>query len=240
MELNLTNGKLMNLDLLHELAAVGKFVGFSPGQTKNFTNLVQLSGNFNVRDGVARTTNLKAVIDGGTLAGSGLINLADQSLDLHVTAVLTKTLSDQVGGNRIGGFMSTALANGQGELVLPVLLRGTFQHPQVAPDVQQIGQMKLKNLLPTAKNPADYTSNLLGAILGGKDKNPPGNAGGSDKNGSGATLNALNDKEQQPQQNAPAAGNNQQQQNPLADVLEKVLRKKKKEPAPTPTPAPKQ
>jgi uncharacterized protein involved in outer membrane biogenesis len=234
IELNLTNGKLMNLDLLHELAAVGKFMGALPAKPQNFTNLVQLSGNFNVRDGVARTNNLKAVIDGGTMAANGIVNLADQSLNLHVTAVLNKALSQQVGGSQIGGFMNTALANGQSELVLPIILTGTLQHPQVAPDLQQIAQMKLQNMLPTTKDPADFTSSVLGAILGSKSKTQPGNAGGQQQN--------------QQQQNPPAAGNNQgqqqQQQNPLGDILDQVLRKKKKEqtpsPTPTPTPAPKQ
>lgn len=213
MELNLTNGKLMNLDLLHELAAVGKFVGALPAKPKNFTNLVQLSGNFNVRDGMARTSNLKAVIDGGTIAANGLVNLADQSLNLHVTAVLNKALSQQVGGSQIGGLMNTALANGQNELVLPIILTGTFQHPQVAPDLQQIAQMKLQNLLPTTSNPTEFTSNLLGVIVGSEKKSQ--------------------------QQNTPAVAKNQEQPNQLVDVLDHVVRKKKKEPTLSPTPTPK-
>ncbi|MGZ4871029.1 MAG: AsmA family protein, partial [Candidatus Angelobacter sp.] len=80
MAINLTNGKLMNLDLLHELASVGKFVGNGFGPPKNFTDLFQLTGNFDVKNGLAQTNNLKAVIDGGTLAAAGLVNLADQSL----------------------------------------------------------------------------------------------------------------------------------------------------------------
>src|SRR5260370_31912280 len=106
IKLNLSNAKLMNLDLLQELAAVGKFTGALPAKPKNFTNLVQLSGNFNVRDGVAKTSNLKAVIDGGTIAANGTVNLADQSLNLHVTAVLNNTLSQQLGGNHIPDFMN--------------------------------------------------------------------------------------------------------------------------------------
>src|ERR1041385_2933634 len=82
LAINLTNGTLMNLDLLHELASVGKFVGGNFAAPKNFTDLVQLTGNFDVKNGVAQTNNLKAVIDGGTLAAAGLINLADQSLNL--------------------------------------------------------------------------------------------------------------------------------------------------------------
>jgi hypothetical protein len=232
------------------LASVGKFLGNGFGPPKNFTDLVQLTGNFDVKNGLAQTNNLKAVIDGGTMAAAGLINLADQSLNLHVTAVLNKAISQQVGGTQVGGFMNTALANNQGELVLPVIVTGTFQHPQVAPDVQQIAKMKLDNLLPTSKNPGQLTTGILGAILGNKNQN--GNAGGSNqqKGGIGGILDAIGGGKQQQQNQqqpaSPAVGSNQGQQSQatptpaapnLGDVLGQVLnRKKKNQATPTPTP----
>lgn len=251
MAINLTNGKLMNLDLLHELSSVGKFMGNSFGAPKGFTDLVQLTGNFDVKNGLAQTNNLKAVIDGGTLAAAGLINLADQSLNLHLTAVLNKAISSQVGGTQVGGFMNTALANNQGELVLPVVVTGTFQHPQVAPDVQQIAKMKLDNLLPSSKNPGQLTTGILGAVLGNKNQN--GNAGGANqqKGGIGGILDAIGGKQQQQNQQQPASGavgNNRGQQPQatptpaapnLGDVLSQVLNRKKKNQA-TPTPTPQQ
>jgi AsmA protein len=254
MAINLTNGKLMNLDLLHELASVGKFVGNGFGAPKGFTDLVQLTGNFDVKNGLAQTNNLKAVIDGGTMAAAGLINLADQSLNLHVTAVLNKAISQQVGGTQIGGFMNTALANNQGELVLPVIVTGTFQHPQVAPDVQQIARMKLDNLLPTSKNPGQLTTGILGAILGNKNQggaNGQQPAGQQQKGGIGGILDAIGGKQQQQNQQppaSPAVGSNQGQQPQatptpaapsLGDVLGQVLNRKKKDQA-TPTPTPQQ
>jgi hypothetical protein len=230
---------------------VGKFVGNGFGPPKNFTDLVQLTGNFDVKNGLAQTNNLKAVIDGGTLAAAGLINMADQSLNLHVTAVLNKAISQQVGGTQVGGFMNTALSNNQGELVLPVIVTGSFQHPQVAPDVQQIAKMKLDNLLPTSKNPGQLTTGILGAVLGNKNQN--GTAGGNtqQKGGIGGILDAIGGK--QPQQNqpqqpaSPAVGSNQGQQPQatptpapnLGDVLGQVLNRKKKDQA-TPTPTPPQ
>ena len=254
MAINLTNGRLMNLDLLHELASVGKFVGGNFASAKNYTDLFQLTGNFDLKNGLAQTNNLKAVIDGGTMAAAGLVNLADQSLNLHVTAVLNKALSQQVGGTQVGGFMNTALANNEGELVLPVIVTGTFQHPQVAPDVQQIAQMKLKNLLPTTRNPAQLTNGILGAILG--DKNQGGAAGqpasGPTKGGIGGILGAITGQDQQNQQQQqtnPAVGNNQgqqpQQATPtptpgLGDVLNQVLNRKKKNQQPAPSPTPQQ
>ncbi|HET9837963.1 MAG TPA: AsmA family protein, partial [Candidatus Angelobacter sp.] len=251
MAINLTNGRLMNLDLLHELASVGKFVGGNFAAAKNYTDLFQLTGNFDVKNGVAQTNNLKAVIDGGTLAAAGLVNLADQSLNLHVTAVLNKALSQQVGGTQVGGFMNTALANNQGELVLPVIVTGTFQHPQVAPDVQQIAQMKLKNLLPTSQNPGQLTNGILGAILGNKNQGGTSGqqTGGQGRGGIGGIVGAITgqqqQQDQQQQQGNPSVGNNQGQQPQatptptpgLGDVLNQVLnRKKKNQPTPTPTP----
>jgi uncharacterized protein involved in outer membrane biogenesis len=248
LALNLTNGKLANLDMLNQLATVGKFLGSPLTAPKGFTNMAQLSGNFDVKNGVAQTNNLKAVIDGGTLAATGLVNLADQSLNMHVTAVLQKAISQQVGGTGIGGYMNTALANNQGELVLPVILTGTFQHPQVAPDVQQLAQMKLKNLLPTSKNPGALSSGIVGAIMG---KNQPGGAAtGAQQQGGGlgGIVGAITGKQQtqqnQQQQPAnPAVGNNsgqqQQQDNPLGNALGQILNRKKKDqqkPAPPPPP----
>lgn len=221
--INLTNGKLMNVDLLHELASVGKFLGNLPSASKGFTNIAQLSGNFDVKNGVAQTRDLKAAIDGGTMAAAGLINLADQSLNLHVTAVLNKALSQQVGGNQIGGFMNTALANSQGELVLPVIVTGTFQHPMVTPDVEQIAQMKLQNLVPTSKS--------LGALFGSKGGTS------SQQGGIEGILGALGGKQQQ--QSSPGTSKTppqqpQQNQGSWSDVLNQALGNKKPTPAPTP------
>jgi AsmA protein len=243
LALDLTNGKLMNLDLLHELASVGKFLGSSgvPGASRGFTNVAQLSGNFDVKNGLAQTNNLKAVIDGGTLAAAGLVNLADQSLNLHVTAVLNKALSQNVGGTKVGGFMNTALANNQGELVIPVIVTGTFQHPSVAPDVQQLAQMKLKNLLPTSKNPGQLTSGIIGQILG--SKNQTQNGGQQPQGGLSGILGAIGGKQKQQQPNTAVTGNEGQQPqaqptptpNPLGGILGKVLGGKKSA-SPTPTP----
>src|SRR6185369_1180410 len=130
-----------------------------------FTQLVRMTGNFDISNGVARTNNLKAVIDAGTLAASGIVDLAQQKLNLHLTAVLSQEYSQSVGGTGIGGFLNTALANNKGELVIPVLVTGTFQEPVFAPDLEQVARMKLENLVPDISNPAGFTNGILGQIL---------------------------------------------------------------------------
>ena len=167
---------------------------------------------------------------GGSIGAEGAMNLATEELNMHLTAVLSKAMSQQVGGTQVGGFMQTALANQQGELVIPILLTGTFSKPRVAPDLQKIAQMKLQNLLPTAGNPGALGSTILGAI-GGKG------AQQKQQGGIGGILGALTGQQQQQQNQQqpkqPAASPQRQPQpqpqNPLGDLLNQVLGDKKKQ-----------
>ena len=226
--LDLRNGRIVGMDLLNQLASIGKFVGYSRAP-EQFTNLAQLTGNFAVTNGLAQTNDLKAVIDGGTMAGEGTVNLVEQSLNMRVTAVLSKAMSQTVGGTGIGGLMQTALANNRGELVIPMLVTGTFQHPSFAPDVNKIAQMKLQNMLPTSSNPAALTTGILGAILGNKGQGQQGQQGGL-----GGILGTLGGQQQQQQEQA---GQQQQQQqqpprkpsNAVQDILNQVFGNKQQQ-----------
>lgn len=226
MSLNLKNGRIAGIDLLNRLSQVAQFATGvqTPG---NFTNVASLTGDFDVNRGVAQTNNLRAEIPGGTLAADGAVNLVNSTLSMHVTAVLSKEMSQRAGGSKVGGFMSTALANNQGELVVPVVITGTFQNPSVSPDVQKIAQMKLKNLLPTSGNPGSLTSGILGAVLGGNDQN-----GQSSKGGLSGIVGAITGQQQAPQKNAkqPEAKQaptqeqkKQRPSNPLGDALNSIF-----------------
>lgn len=213
---NTGNGKFQGIDLLHELSSIAKF-SQSPQPSQGFTNIVKLGGLVNIQNGVANTNNLEAVIDGGTLGAQGIVDLVTEALNMHVNAVLSRDLSQKVGGTGVGGFMNTALANRNGELVIPVIVTGTMNHPLIAPDVQKLAQMKLSNLLPTSGNPAALTSGLSG-LLGGKT--------GQQGNGVQGLLGALGGQQQNPQQNN--AQQQQQQQNPVDDIVGLFGKKKKK------------
>ena len=207
--LNLQNGKIAGVDLLNQLASIGKFLqGSKPAEP--FTNIFKLVGDFKITNGVARTDNLNAVIDGGSLAAQGLVNLANQSLDMQVTAVLSKEFSQTVGGTQVGGYLSTALANNKGELVMPVLITGSFASPKITPDFQRIAKMKLENLLPSANNPGALSSGILDAVLGNKNQNA--DASGKKPGGLQGVLDAIGGKNQQ----QPAANQPPAQQDPNA------------------------
>lgn len=241
VNIDLTKGRLAHVDILNQLSGVAKFVSGAPttNSAQPFTDILKLTGAFNVVNGLAQTSNLKALIPGGSLAAAGAINLVDEGLNLHLTAVLDKALSSRVGGTQVGGFMNTALANNNGELVIPVLVTGTMSNPKFAPDLEKIAQMKLNNLLPTSANPAGAVSGILGAVLGNKSSKE----GQGQQGGLGGVLGALTGQQQKQQQNPPAQPNQpvanqqqqpnqQQQQNPLGGLLNQVLqqRQQKKQP----------
>jgi hypothetical protein len=150
VSLILKDGKIANIDLLHELSQIAQFQHSSAMEPA--TRLIQLTGDFDITNGVARTNNLKATIDAGSVAAQGTVDLAREALNLRLTVVFSQDMSQTVGGTQIGGFLNTALANNKGELVIPVLVTGTLHQPVFAPDLQSVAQMKVKNLLPSVDN----------------------------------------------------------------------------------------
>ena len=92
------------------------------------------------------------------------MGLVDQSLKLRVTTVLGKDFAQNNVPGQIGGLLSTVLANQQGELVVPMLVTGTFAQPKFAPDAEQMANLKLRGLLPTATNPGALTSGIKGLV----------------------------------------------------------------------------
>jgi uncharacterized protein involved in outer membrane biogenesis len=212
MRLDLAQGSIANIDLPTEIANVARFATGKP-KAERATSVAALRGTFNVVNGLARTEDLTAAIDGGTLGATGTVNLADQSLDMKLTAVLSSDYTQRVGGAKVGGIMNTALANQQGELVVPMLVTGTMSAPRVAPDVQRIAEMKLKNLVPNLKNPGSLTSGILGAIRGqGQPGDATGAAGGGTAGKIGDVLGAITGRQQQ----KPAAQDGAAQQKPDA------------------------
>jgi len=206
----LSNGKLTKVDLVSELAKIGKFTG-AGGAGKGFTSISSMSGTFDVRNGVANTNDLKAALDVGSMAAAGSVNLVNEALAMHLTAVLSKQYSQSVGGTGVGGYLNTALGNKNGELVIPVIIGGTMSHPVVSPDVQKLAEMKLNNIVPNAAgilSGKGGASGIVGALLGGGQQ-----------------------QQQQGQQAGKTPQQNQQQQiNDLQNALGGLLGGSKKKP----------
>lgn len=168
LNMNFNNVRYSGADISHELGAIAGFLGKSAPSSKGVTDILKMTGNILVKSGVAQTNNLQAVLDIGTIALSGTADLATQALNLRANAVLGKEFTQKVGGTNVGGYMQTALANNQGEMVIPVIITGTLDKPRFQPDMQQVAQMKLKGLVPSLSNPGGGAAGILGGLLGKK------------------------------------------------------------------------
>lgn len=167
VNVNFNNVKYSGANMSSELSKIAGFLRPTSSQNASgITTISKMTGNINVRDGIAETKDLQATLDIGNVGLAGTANLATEALNMRATAVIAQNVSQQVGGNSIGGFMKTALANNQGELVIPAIITGTFSNPHFQPDVQQLAQMRLKGLIPNMNNPSSITG-ALGGLLGG-------------------------------------------------------------------------
>ena len=177
-DVNFKNVTYSGANIGRELGAIAGFLNAnaSSQSAPGVTNISTLTGHIQVKNGIAQTNDVKAVLDIGNVGVTGTANLADETLNLRVTAVLSQPATQKVGGNSVGGFMQTALANNQGELVVPAMVTGTFSNPKFAPDVQQIAQMKIKGLVPNLDNPTSLTGALQN-LLGGPKNSPQSTQG---------------------------------------------------------------
>jgi len=167
ININFNSVRYSGLDISHQILSM---IGTSKATQKDqgYTNVQKMTGTIVVKNGIAQTNNLQAALDIGNVGATGTANLASQTLNMQLNAVLSKAFTQEVGGTGVGGYMSTALANNQGELVVPATVTGTFQNPKVMPDVQKMAQMKLKGLIPTGDNPLGGASSILGGLTGKK------------------------------------------------------------------------
>ena len=154
--------QLKGFNIAQELASIG---GFSAGSdNKTISDLLKLTGHVVIKNGIAQSDDLQGQLAIGNLAAAGTADLAAETLNLKVSAVISKAVSDKVGSTRVGGYMRTVLSNPDGELVIPALLTGTFKQPKFSPDVQAFAQMQKQRLLPSLANPKGGLSGILGAL----------------------------------------------------------------------------
>jgi AsmA protein len=193
-DINFNDVRLARTNLSQEVARIAGFLRWT-GTNGDLTSISEMTGKITVRNGVAQTENLQATLDFGTIGVSGTADLVTQALNLRVNAVVNQSVSQEAGGTGIRGYLTTALSNDRGELVVPILVTGTFQDPRVSPDARSLAQMKLEGLLPSSRNPATGLADLVGDLIRREGDN--------------------RQQEAQPQEEQP--------QNPGRNVLQQIL-----------------
>jgi uncharacterized protein involved in outer membrane biogenesis len=167
--MNFNNVHIAGFDVQHELASVGKFK--KSGQGGAGTDIERITGHFVVRNGIAQTNDLRAVLNVANVAAAGTTNLSTHALNLRATAVLSKAASKEVESS-VAGPLGPVLANNGGELVVPALITGTLENPKFEPDMQQLSLMKLKGIVPTSDNPFGVLGTLFGHDKQNETKQP--------------------------------------------------------------------
>src|SRR5580693_208862 len=96
INVNFNSVHYAGVDISHQLLSM---IGSSQaGKDQGYTNVQKLTGTILVKGGVAQTSNLQALLDIGNVGATGTANLSSQTLNMQMTAVLSKSFAQQAGG----------------------------------------------------------------------------------------------------------------------------------------------
>ncbi|MEP7366484.1 MAG: AsmA family protein [Acidobacteriota bacterium] len=174
MSLKINDGQLLAMSVLNEANKIAQFVTQAAPTPNQVTPFLALTGDVNLKDGVAATDNLLLNLESGSVQVSGSMNLVNESLNLKMITTLAKAYTDQVGGSRVGGYLTAAVLNSRGEMVIPALVTGTFSAPRVTPDAAAMAKLKLQQVIPGLTKPGALNEGVGGLLdmLKGKKKEP--------------------------------------------------------------------
>ena len=164
MSLKLDNGKLLAMSVLGEVGKVAQFLNKSNPVQGQVTPFLGLTGDIRLTGGVASTDNLALNLDVGTVAVSGTMNLVNESLNLKMVTTLSRAYTEQMGGTRVGGYLTAAVVNQKGEMVVPTLISGTFSAPRVMPDAAAMAKLKVQQIIPGLAKPGALNEGLGGVL----------------------------------------------------------------------------
>ena len=106
----------------------------APKEEKKATDFADLSGSFQVKNGLVSTRDLSARSPLFQVAGKGSADLVSEKLDLRLDTTIVSDMRD-ASGERMGEM--------GGEKV-PVTIKGTFSEPKFGVDIASIFEAKAK------------------------------------------------------------------------------------------------
>lgn len=159
----LRDGSIKGFDIAATLRNLRSFG--QPASGPQQTDFSQLSGSFNIKNGVARNDDLFVASPLFRLTGYGVVNLKDKAMDYHLKPRLVGTL--------VGQGDSEAVRKG---LEVPLRLIGPLDKPQVKLEVSIESLLGNREAIrEIVKDPKSALKNLLGGGLPGQPAARPGN-----------------------------------------------------------------
>lgn len=147
----ITDGKLVNWELLNTLASYLKLKTFKEEQIRTLRN------SFKIQDGRVWFDDLTASAKSGDFELSGSLGL-DGSLDYKLTAVLSSELSSSFDAL---GDLSAYLKNDQGRVVLDIKVRGTAKDPEFSLDTSKAEERFKKRMTQKLKQEGEKVTEEL-------------------------------------------------------------------------------
>jgi AsmA protein len=143
------------------------------GGEERATDFAELSGSFAIRKGILSNDDLWLQAPVLRVAGRGQINLPERTLDYRLEPKAAPTIEGQGGAREVAG------------LLVPVIIKGPWSDPSIAPDLSGVAQRVLEN--PEAlKEQVEQLGDMGKAIKkGGAEKVLEGVLGGQGGGGEG-------------------------------------------------------
>jgi AsmA protein len=171
--IGLFNGKLAGFDLGQKLSGIGSLAGIKSGSDliiEKFTTDLHMATTG------LRADNLDAVVPAlGSMVGNGTVD-AKNNLDFKLVATVNNAVATAAAGSVAGGLGGSAgkmLGGGaagckNGNIKVPLQIRGTTSNPQFVPDIGGAAASLLKSEFSCAgSGGAGGITNAAGALAGG-------------------------------------------------------------------------
>lgn len=145
------DGELTNVNLIKKVQHATGLIGLSKEQGKQATTFKNFEGEFAIADGSAEFKRISLTNPQMEVNGNGTMTLDQPTLNM---ALETKLLSTPAARN-IRGRTAAIFKNAQGQLVVPLKVRGPLENPDVDVDVAKVAQ----------NTPAQAIEKRLGTFL---------------------------------------------------------------------------
>ena len=184
----------LNIAQMARNIQLGNIAGLTGGEALK-TDFSVLSASFNIIRGIAQTNDIQLHGPLVRLTGAGVADLPGRSLDFRINPKIVASIEGQGGAGDLAG------------LEVPILVRGPWSNPTIAPDVEDLlrdpsraidaakdigkaleralGDDPKKALKNAIRNPGDFLKQLSGGGLAGGQGGAEAGAQGIDP-GTGA------------------------------------------------------
>lgn len=156
--MNLTNGAIVGFNLAAIVRNVTS-LGLASGGGPQKTDFAEISGTFQISDGVAQNNDFTLVGPLVRLTGAGSIDIGEQSLNYRAVPKAVATLRGQGGTRDLAG------------IAFPVLISGPWADPSIRPDLSGGAIASVEGILADPQGAAAFLTEIegVGDLIEGGD-----------------------------------------------------------------------